>query len=69
MPPTASTLRCCWPSGRTGEVTIENGRAVRTFVVDAVDKEIEIAPGVIFPGWTYNGRIPARRCARKRASA
>ena len=24
----------------------------------AIDKEIEIAPGVFFPAWTYNGRVP-----------
>ena len=24
----------------------------------AIDREIEIAPGVFFPGWTYNGTIP-----------
>jgi len=24
----------------------------------AVDKEIEIAPGVFFPAWTYNGTVP-----------
>ncbi len=24
----------------------------------AEDKEIEIAPGVMFPAWTYNGRVP-----------
>ena len=24
----------------------------------AYDKEIEIAPGVFFPAWTYNGRVP-----------
>ena len=24
----------------------------------AVDKDFEIAPGITFPGWTYNGRIP-----------
>jgi manganese oxidase len=41
-----------------GTVTTEAGRTVRTFEVEAVDKEIEIAPGVFFPGWTYNGRIP-----------
>ena len=24
----------------------------------AIDKEIEIAPGLYFPAWTYNGRVP-----------
>ncbi len=31
----------------------------------AVDREIEIAPGIFFPAWTYNGRVPGPtiRCA------
>ena len=36
----------------------EDGRPLRTFEVEAIDKDIEIAPGVMFPAWTYNGRIP-----------
>ena len=35
-----------------------NGRVVREWELDAVDKEIEIMPGVKFAAWTYNGRIP-----------
>ena len=35
-----------------------DGRVVRVFEIDAVDKEIEIAPGLKFPAWTYNGRVP-----------
>jgi FtsP/CotA-like multicopper oxidase with cupredoxin domain len=27
-------------------------------VIEAADKEIEIAPGIMFPAWTYNGRVP-----------
>ncbi len=34
------------------------GRTVRTFDIVAQDKEIEIAPGLYFPAWTYNGRVP-----------
>jgi FtsP/CotA-like multicopper oxidase with cupredoxin domain len=34
------------------------GRIVREWVVEARDQVIEIAPGVRFPGWTFNGRIP-----------
>jgi FtsP/CotA-like multicopper oxidase with cupredoxin domain len=37
---------------------LEDGTVLRTFEVQAVNKEIEIAPGVFFPGWTYNGQIP-----------
>jgi manganese oxidase len=35
----------------------EPGR-VREYEIRALDKEIEIAPGVFFPAWTYNGTIP-----------
>jgi manganese oxidase len=34
------------------------GRVVREWTLDARDKEIEVAPGVKFAAWTYNGRIP-----------
>jgi FtsP/CotA-like multicopper oxidase with cupredoxin domain len=36
-----------------GQVTQENGRTVREWEVLAIDKEIEIAPGVYFPAWVY----------------
>ncbi len=38
--------------------TLADGRTLREFSIVAVDKEIEIAPGVFFPAWTYNGRVP-----------
>ena len=31
---------------------------VREYEMRALDKEIEIAPGVFFPAWTYNGTVP-----------
>jgi manganese oxidase len=31
---------------------------VREYTLAAVDREIEIAPGVFFPAWTYNGTVP-----------
>jgi manganese oxidase len=31
---------------------------VREYTLTAVDREIEVAPGVIFPAWTYNGTVP-----------
>ena len=31
------------------------GRMVREFTVTGEDKEIEVAPGVLFPAWTYIG--------------
>jgi FtsP/CotA-like multicopper oxidase with cupredoxin domain len=42
----------------TGKVRREGGRTVREFEIAAEDKEIEVAPGVKFAGWAYNGRIP-----------
>lgn len=36
----------------------EDGQTVREYNFVAIDKEIEIAPGVFFPAWTYNGRVP-----------
>jgi len=35
----------------------EPGR-VREYVLTAIDKEIEIAPGIFYPAWTYNGTVP-----------
>jgi manganese oxidase len=31
---------------------------VREYTMHATDREIEIAPGVFFPAWTYNGTVP-----------
>jgi FtsP/CotA-like multicopper oxidase with cupredoxin domain len=31
---------------------------VREYTMRASDREIEIAPGVFFPAWTYNGTVP-----------
>jgi FtsP/CotA-like multicopper oxidase with cupredoxin domain len=37
---------------------LPDGRTLREFEIHAVNKEIEIAPGVFFPAWTYNGQVP-----------
>ncbi len=37
---------------------LASGRTLREWEVFAVDKEIEIAPGIKFPAWTFNGRVP-----------
>jgi FtsP/CotA-like multicopper oxidase with cupredoxin domain len=42
----------------TGRVRREGGRTVREFEIVAEDREIEVAPGVKFAAWAYNGRIP-----------
>jgi FtsP/CotA-like multicopper oxidase with cupredoxin domain len=42
-----------------GEVSTDaSGRTVREYEFVAVNKEIEVAPGVFFPAWAYNGRVP-----------
>ena len=37
---------------------LPDGRTLREFELVAQTKEIEVAPGVKFPAWTYNGRVP-----------
>jgi hypothetical protein len=38
-----------------GEATkMADGTTVREWEIAAYDKEIEIAPGIFFPAWTYN---------------
>ena len=42
-----------------GEVSKDrSGRTVREYKFVNIDKEIEVAPGVFFPAWTYNDRVP-----------
>ena len=45
-----------WDTGTVS--TLPDGRTLRTFEMTAEDREIEIAPGIKFPAWTYNGRVP-----------
>jgi FtsP/CotA-like multicopper oxidase with cupredoxin domain len=35
-----------------------DGSLLREYEIHAVDREIEIAPGMFFPAWTYNGQVP-----------
>ena len=42
--------------GRTSR--LPDGRTLREWTIVAEDKEMEVAPGVTYPAWTYNGRIP-----------
>jgi manganese oxidase len=44
----------------------EDGRPIREFDISGGDIEIEIAPGIFFPAWAYNGRVPGPtiRCAK-----
>ena len=45
-----------WDYGQVSQ--LPNGQTLREYAIVAVDKEIEIAPGLFFPAWTYNGRVP-----------
>jgi FtsP/CotA-like multicopper oxidase with cupredoxin domain len=46
-----------WDYGALAGET-EDGRPIREYEITAGDVEIEIAPGIFFPAWTYNGRVP-----------
>jgi FtsP/CotA-like multicopper oxidase with cupredoxin domain len=35
-----------------------DGTLLREYEIYALDREIEIAPGMFFPAWTYNGQVP-----------
>jgi FtsP/CotA-like multicopper oxidase with cupredoxin domain len=37
---------------------LASGRVLREWTLVAGEQEIEVAPGVTFPAWTYNARIP-----------
>jgi FtsP/CotA-like multicopper oxidase with cupredoxin domain len=38
--------------------TLASGQTLREYDFFAGDKDIEVAPGILFPAWTYNGRVP-----------
>jgi FtsP/CotA-like multicopper oxidase with cupredoxin domain len=52
--PTATLRDFDW--GKTRRLA--SGRVLREWTLVAGDKEIEVAPGVHYPAWTYNGRVP-----------
>jgi manganese oxidase len=35
-----------------------DGSMLREYQIVAIDREIEIAPGLYFPAWTFNGQVP-----------
>jgi len=37
---------------------LPDGRVLREWDIFASDEDIEVAPGVVFPAWTFNSRIP-----------
>lgn len=51
-----STMLYEWDYGQVSQ--LPSGQRLREFHIGVVDKDIEIAPGVFFPAWAYNGRVP-----------
>ncbi|MBZ9752896.1 multicopper oxidase domain-containing protein [Deinococcus sp. HMF7604] len=45
-----------WDWGKAS--ILPSGQTLREYTMIAQNKDIEIAPGVFFPAWTYNGRVP-----------
>jgi manganese oxidase len=41
-----------------GEERNEGGRTVREYELSAEAVEVEVAPGVMYPAWAYNGQVP-----------
>jgi FtsP/CotA-like multicopper oxidase with cupredoxin domain len=42
-----------------GSVTTQpDGRRIREWEIVSYNKDIEVVPGISFPAWTFNGRIP-----------
>jgi FtsP/CotA-like multicopper oxidase with cupredoxin domain len=41
-----------------GDARREDGRTVREYELSAEAAEIEVAPGVMYPAWAYNGQVP-----------
>ena len=41
-----------------GEERQEGGRTIREYEITAEDAEIEVAPGMFYPAWTFNGQVP-----------
>ncbi|HWP85626.1 MAG TPA: hypothetical protein VNN17_10580, partial [Terriglobia bacterium] len=37
---------------------LPNGQTLHEYNIVALDKSIELVPGLEYPAWTYNGRIP-----------
>jgi FtsP/CotA-like multicopper oxidase with cupredoxin domain len=43
---------------RGQESRLPSGQVLREYEIVAEDREIEVAPGVFYPAWTYNGQVP-----------
>jgi FtsP/CotA-like multicopper oxidase with cupredoxin domain len=51
-----SAILTDWDFGQLSR--LRSGQSVREYLIIAEDKQIEVAPGVFFEAWTYNGRVP-----------
>jgi len=40
------------------QAVLPNGQTLHEYQIAAIDKEVEVTPGVMYPAWAYNGRIP-----------
>src|SRR5574340_769718 len=38
--------------------TLSDGRRLREWEIVSHNKDVEVVPGISFPAWTFNGRIP-----------
>lgn len=38
--------------------TLPTGQTLREYSITALNKEVEVAPGINYVAWTYNGRVP-----------
>lgn len=50
------TLLTQWNTGKVS--TLTTGQRLREYDIEAIEREIEVAPGVFYPAWTYNGQVP-----------
>jgi hypothetical protein len=43
---------------RGHETRLASGQRLCEFEIEATETELEVAPGVFFPAWAYNGQVP-----------
>jgi manganese oxidase len=59
IPPASADPMAILTDFDMGQVsTLPDGRTLREYQVVAYDRDIEVAKGVVFPAWTYGGRVP-----------
>jgi FtsP/CotA-like multicopper oxidase with cupredoxin domain len=57
-PATANPMDILYDFDRGMVSQLPDGRTLREYQLVAYDREIEVAKGVVFLAWTYNGRVP-----------